>query len=119
MHPRARQSLLDVADACWEIELTVAGLDLEQYRSARQVQLITERLFLIVGEALSRAQKHEPGIVSGIPNARNIIGMRNRIVHGYDAIDDEIVWTAASRHAVILRNQVLDILGTNDADATR
>ncbi len=110
MHPKTEQSLRSVADACWEIELNVAGISLETYRNARQVQLSTERLFEIVGEALSRAERSEPEIVASIPNARNIIGMRNRITHGYDAIDNETVWTAAVKHAASLRDQINAIL---------
>ena len=28
----------------------------------------------------------------------NIIGMRNRIIHGYDTVDDDIVWDAIENH---------------------
>jgi len=27
-----------------------------------------------------------------------VIGMRNRIIHGYDAVDDSIIWDAVQRH---------------------
>ncbi|CAN5753516.1 hypothetical protein BH23CHL5_BH23CHL5_25480 [soil metagenome] len=110
MHPKTEQSLRSVADACREIELNLAGISLETYRNARQVQLSTERLFEIVGEALSRAERSEPEIVASIPSARNIIGMQNRITHGYDAIDHETVSTAAVKHAPSLRDQVNAIL---------
>jgi uncharacterized protein with HEPN domain len=36
--------------------------------------------------------------------------MRNRIVHGYDAVDNVTVWTAAVKHAPILRSQVEELL---------
>jgi uncharacterized protein with HEPN domain len=119
LHPRTRQSLRDVAGACREIELNIAGVSLEIYRNTRQIQLSTERLFEIVGEALSRADRHDPDLIAAIPNARNIIGMRNRIVHGYDAVDNETVWTAAVKHAPILRSQIEALLQEQEEESKR
>ena len=41
---------------------------------------------------------------------KQIIGMRNRIVHGYDLINLEIVWNTASVSIPILRNYCESIL---------
>ena len=30
--------------------------------------------------------------------AKYLIGMRNRIIHGYDTVDDAIVWDAVQNH---------------------
>lgn len=110
MHPLTKLSLSSVVHTCREIDLNIAGLDLKIYRNARTVQLSTERLLEIVGEALSRAEKRDPNIVATLPNARNIIGLRNRLARGSDAIDERIVWTAAVKHAPILRSQVEALL---------
>jgi uncharacterized protein with HEPN domain len=118
LHPRTRQSLLDVADACQELEFVIAGISLEIYHVARSVQLNTERLFITVGEALTRAEKHDPELVNQLSNVRNIIGMRNRIVHGYDAIELETVWTAAVRHAPVLRSEVLALLREDESGSS-
>ena len=61
-----------------------------------------ERLLEIVGEALNRAQRDEPALAEGIPELRKIVGMRNRIIHGYDAVDDELVWLTATFHIPVL-----------------
>jgi len=51
-----------------------------------------EREFSIVGEALNRLGKEAPAVADQIPERRQIIAFRNILVHGYDAIDDHVVW---------------------------
>lgn len=43
------------------------------------------------GEALNRIDRDDPGLLSLIRDDRDIISLRNILVHGYDAIDDRIV----------------------------
>ena len=112
MHPQTEQSLRDVVDACREIEEYVSGVSLRPYHQNRRLQLTVERLIIIVGEALRRAERQEPAIVEALPHLRNILSMRHRIVHDYDAINQSIVWTAATRHSSVLRVHVESILST-------
>jgi uncharacterized protein with HEPN domain len=51
-----------------------------------------ERQFEIVGESLSKAEDIDPSLTEQIPDIRRIIGLRNRIIHGYDTVDNQIVW---------------------------
>ena len=41
-------------------------------------------------------------MAEGIPELRKIVGMWNRINHGYDAVDDELVWLTATYHIPVL-----------------
>jgi len=36
--------------------------------------------------------------------------MRNRVIHGYDKIDNEIVWGIIIRHLPLLENEVKEML---------
>jgi len=36
--------------------------------------------------------------------------MRNRVIHGYDKIDDEIVWGVLVRHLPILKTEIAELL---------
>jgi uncharacterized protein with HEPN domain len=36
--------------------------------------------------------------------------MRNRVIHGYDKIDDEIIWGVLVRHLPLLKIEVLELL---------
>jgi uncharacterized protein with HEPN domain len=51
-----------------------------------------ERKFEIIGEALNRIGRDEPSILDKIREYRNIVSFRNILVHGYDSIDNRIVW---------------------------
>ena len=39
-----------------------------------------------------------------------IIGMRNRVIHGYDKIDDVIIWGAVVRHLPLIKKEVTALL---------
>lgn len=50
-----------------------------------------------MSEALKIASAADESIPESIPQVSKIIGMRNRIAHSYDVLDDEIIWQAAIR----------------------
>lgn len=54
-----------------------------------------ERFIEIIGEAASRVSEAERERHPEIP-WRGIIGMRNRLVHGYAAVDHEVIWDVAT-----------------------
>lgn len=59
--------------------------------SERIVQLALLHLVGIVGEAASRVGEETRGQLPGLP-WRDIIGMRNRIIHGYSTVDIKMLW---------------------------
>ena len=63
-----------------------------------------ERELEIIGEAINRIDQLDPTIE--ISAKRQIIGMRNRVIHGYDRIDDEIVWGTIVRHLPVLKIEI-------------
>ena len=59
--------------------------------SDRLLELALVRLLEIVGEAASRVSQEDRSRYRSIPWLQ-IIGLRNRLIHGYDAVDQEILW---------------------------
>ena len=57
----------------------------------RVMQLALTRLVEIVGEAANRVSQPAQRKNTEIPWPQ-IIGMRNRLVHGYDVIDFDLLW---------------------------
>ena len=57
----------------------------------RTLELSLTRLVEIVGEAAARVTRAAQERYPEIPWAE-IIGLRNRLVHGYDAVDLDILW---------------------------
>jgi uncharacterized protein with HEPN domain len=86
-------------------------LDFAGYESDRMVRDAVERRLGIIGEALSRAAVLEPALVDQIPEPPQIVGLRNRVIHGYDAVDDEIVWDIVQNKLTGLRVRVAELLG--------
>jgi len=62
-----------------------------------------ERNIEIIGEAMSRILKIEPTIQ--ISASRKIIDTRNRIIHGYDSVSDDVIWLIIIKYLPILREE--------------
>jgi uncharacterized protein with HEPN domain len=45
-----------------------------------------------------------------ISNSRKIVDTRNRIIHGYDSVSDEIIWGIVINHIPILQTEVKGLL---------
>lgn len=59
--------------------------------SDRLLELSLVRLLEIVGEAASRVPTQERVSHTAIPWIE-IVSLRNRLIHGYDAVDKDILW---------------------------
>lgn len=90
--------LLDAVNACNLIVEFTAEKSIADYSSNPLVRSAVERQFEILGEAFSRLDRLEPSFRAKFPAIGSIIGMRNRIIHGYDSVDDEIIWDAVKTH---------------------
>jgi uncharacterized protein with HEPN domain len=58
----------------------------------RMLNLSLVRLVEIIGEAATRVPEEFRGRHAGVP-WRETVGMRNRLIHGYDTVDFDILWT--------------------------
>lgn len=67
-----------------------------------------ERNVEIIGEAANRIIKLHPEIK--ITNIRRIIDTRNRIIHGYDSVSEDIIWSVEVRHLPILLKEVEQLI---------
>ena len=76
----------------------------EDYCSDWQLRLATERCIEIIGEAMNRILKSYPDIP--ISNAKAIVGTRNRIIHAYDAISEDIIWAIIVNHLPKLKEEI-------------
>lgn len=61
----------------------------------RKLNLALVRLLEIVGEAASRTTPEERSLYPAIPWAQ-ISALRNRLIHGYDSIDFDVLWQIVS-----------------------
>ncbi len=84
--------LHDIADAAEFILQQTRGRSLAEYERTRLVRDAVERNFIIIGEAFSRLTRIDPTMAQALGNFPQMIAFRNVVVHGYEAIDDAIVW---------------------------
>lgn len=110
MQPEIRVCLHDVLQAIEETESFFAGqsLDFTRYQQDVRTRRATERNLEIMGEAVGRVLKFDPAFQ--LSNARQIIATRNRIIHGYDTVSDEMVWSIVVRHLPQLKQEVTALL---------
>jgi uncharacterized protein with HEPN domain len=106
MYRDAEKSAMDALEACRTIEEFSAGHTLASYQSSRLLRSAVERQFEILGEALNRIDNADPSLRNCFPEMGAVIGMRNRIIHGYDCVDDAIVWDAVGKHVPSLTNKL-------------
>jgi len=71
-----------------------------------------ERNISVIGEATNRILKHDNPVE--LSNARKIVDLRNRLVHGYDTISDEFIWSIVINHLPNLKTEVKKLLAENN-----
>jgi uncharacterized protein with HEPN domain len=67
-----------------------------------------ERNIGIIGEAMSRILKTDNTI--SITNARKIVDTRNYVIHGYDTLTADILWSIVINHLPLLKNEIKKLL---------
>src|SRR5215213_5345194 len=111
MHPKSPRWLEDISEACAFIVETSAGRELADYENDRLLRSAIERNFEIIGEALIRIERTDRPTTERISDYRQIIGLRNRLAHGYDATDHAIVWQTIQGSLPVLKGEVEGLLG--------
>ncbi len=110
MNDEVRKLLYDIMLASEDIINFTNGLDYSDYLENKMVQRAVEREFEIIGEALNRIKRVSSKIMENISEHDRIIGFRNILTHGYDVIDEKLVWDAVTRHLPILQKEIRKLL---------
>ena len=82
--------------------------DFNHYQNNKLLKRGIERELEIIGEAANRILKLDSDI--NIDNARKIVDLRNWVIHGYDKIDDVIIWGIISKQLPLLKLEVDELL---------
>lgn len=106
MPPESLKLLVDIQLALEDIRIFTDGMDFGRYRLDAKCRAAVERKFEVIGEACVRLRDGFPELFQEIDSAPQIIGFRNRLIHGYDNIDDAIVWDIVSSKLPELASQV-------------
>src|ERR1035437_3887367 len=107
---------LDIQKYLYDIQSSIDSIteylgenrDFTEYQSNKLLRRGIERELEIIGEAANRILKIDPSI--RIDDSRKIVDLRNWVIHGYDKIDDVIIWGIISRQLPLLKVQVDKLL---------
>ena len=83
MQRDSRAWLNDIFEAAAAIQAATVGITIETYGSNRLIRSAVEREFIIIGEALRVISRQAPELFNRIPEARQIIDVRNLLSHEY------------------------------------
>ena len=102
--------LIDVLNATIEVESYFADAPklFQNFQKDMLRQRAVERNVEIMGEAINRILRVDPSFE--LPNAKAIINTRNRVIHGYDSVTTEFLWSLIIRHIPALKKDVENIL---------
>ncbi|MDE6228124.1 MAG: DUF86 domain-containing protein [Muribaculaceae bacterium] len=67
-----------------------------------------ERNIEIMGEAMNNLLKLKPDIE--ITNARKVVDTRNFVIHSYDSLRPDILWSIVINHLPLLKLEVMALL---------
>lgn len=87
-----------------------AAKTLDDYRCERLLRQAIERKFEIIGEAVNRLAQHDSDTAGRISKYRQIVAFRNVLTHGYDLIDDRLVWSTIDEEVPVLLTEVEALL---------
>jgi len=111
MPPETKKYLEDIARAAELIAQFTAGKTFADYMQDPMLRAAVERQFEIIGEALVRLAKRDEIVAARIGEHQRIIAFRNILIHGYNNVDDLLVWGVVESKLNALRRDVAALLG--------
>jgi len=107
MTEQGKKYLSDILSCIELIEEFVTNINsFESYQSDLKSQSAVERQLGIIGEAVNKFDLLFPN--ETLESARQIVGLRNRLIHAYDSIDNSIIWAIIKKYLILLKNEVID-----------
>jgi uncharacterized protein with HEPN domain len=112
MDERVLKWVYDIDLAIDEIEsyFDNQNKDFFEYRKNTMLKRAVERDLEIIGEAVNRILKRDPSFIKLISDSKAIIGLRNQVIHAYDNISDENIWSIIINHVPKLKTEIKKII---------
>ncbi len=113
MRLESKKHLEDIRQAAGRIRQFTEGKSLQDYSDNALLRAGVERQFEIIGEALNRLARTDSVTASQITNHKRIITFRNILIHGYDVVDDQVVWDVVENNLPVLLREAETLLNEN------
>lgn len=110
---RDEATLLDMANAARKAAEFCQGVGRDDFLADEKTRSAVLHKLLVLGEA---AKRISPAFASKHPKIpwRFIAGMRDRLIHAYDATDIEEVWSVVERDLPVLLGNVEPLLPSQE-----
>ena len=102
--------LADALAAAESIGVIVSSTTPHEYCATRMLRSAVERELLIIGEALNALDDISDDARDRVTHLGRIVGMRDRLAHVYDLIDDMMVWSVARDEIPVLQRELQEWL---------
>jgi uncharacterized protein with HEPN domain len=105
MENKMKKYFLDILEAIERIETYFDGCqDFLQYEGNMMLKDATERNLEIIGEAMNKILQLDP--LTKISDGRKIVNTRNKLIHGYDSVDNAEVYVIVKKYLPVLKSEV-------------
>lgn len=109
MEHEIKACLKDIEQAVLEIyEFLPKERNFFEFQKDLKTRKAVERNIEIIGEAMDRILKMDPNIQ--ISESRKIVDTRNRIIHGYDVVSNDVIWLIVNKSLPVLEEEVRKLL---------
>lgn len=110
MDRKVKKFLFDILEHILEIEsyFDLLPRQFEEYKNNALLRSAIHMNLSIIGEATNRILKIAPEI--SISNARQIVGTRNYLIHGYDSLRPEMIWAIIINDLPKLKEEVTNLI---------
>lgn len=112
MDERILKWLFDIKLSIEEIDsfFQTEEKDFFKYRANIMLKRAVERNLEIIGEAVNRIITRDSSFIDKISNSKAIIGLRNQVIHAYDNISDENIWSILIYHLPKLKIEIESLI---------
>lgn len=107
---RTLRTLEQIKDSASFVVSATEGKTLEDYSTDRLLRQAVERNLEIVGEAVGRLRRNDPDTTLQLSEHERIVAFRNVLIHGYDLVEDELVWETIQTKLPVLLAEVEELL---------
>lgn len=110
MRPEVAKRVWDAWDATTKIQaFTRRVSNSSEFAESELIRAAVERQFEVCGEALVHLRE-DPDVLNALPELNRIIGLRNRLIHGYDTVDHEVLWSIVEHQVPEVRKRLAALL---------
>ena len=112
-HSRDRGRLEDIVKYAQNVNVIISGISYEEFTKDIRIYYSVMKNIEVIGEAANMLTRHFRETHAELP-WRQIVSMRNVLVHGYAQVSDADLWQTATNDILPLCEQVQRYLSDTD-----